>query len=58
MKPDSVPPLHREDLLTSNVAKATLQALLTVRPKAPKAKFRLVKISDFMAEQRDPLQLN
>ncbi len=42
----------------ANVAKATLQALLCVRPKAEKAKFPLVKLPDFAVGQGDPLQLN
>ena len=42
----------------ANVAKATLQALLSVRPKARKAKLPIVKLLDLAAGQGDPLQLN
>ena len=42
----------------ANVAKATLQALLGVRPKAEKAKFPVVKVSAFGDGQDGSLRLN
>jgi|SRR5689334_13764721 len=42
----------------ANVAKATLQALLSAGPKAERAKFPLVNVPDFGSWQDDPLRLN
>jgi len=42
----------------TNVAKATLEALLSVRPKAEKLRLPIVKLSDFGGAKSDPLTLN
>jgi small subunit ribosomal protein S5 len=41
----------------ANVAKATIRALLTLRPKAGKARYPILKLPDFKAGD-DPLRLN
>ena len=42
----------------ANVAKATIRALLSVRLKARKAKYPLLKLPDIDAGQGNPLRLN
>jgi small subunit ribosomal protein S5 len=42
----------------ANVAKATLEALLSLRPRAEQPRLPIVKLSDFGGGKSDPLALN